>query len=124
MTRLNLQNSRNIILICNAITNKKLIRFTYNGIERLVEPYVIGQHTTSHNYLIRGWECTGGELEKSAQFRKLFTIDKMSDLQVEDNDFRPRKGQFNTSDKNSKRPNCSLFTDVMPSVSSQPMQWN
>ncbi len=116
MTRLNLKNSRKIILICNAITNKQLIRFTYNGKERLAEPYVIGQHTTSNNFLIRAWECTNGVVEKTTENRKLFSITKIENLTMESKAFFPRVGKFKSVDKHIRKPLCALFSDVMPSV--------
>ena len=116
MTRLNLTNSRKIILICNAITNNQLIRFVYNGKERLAEPYIIGQHTTTQNFLIRAWECNDGVLEKTEENRKLFNITKIEQLSLETSPFIPRTDKFSFVDKHISRPLCSLFSGVMPAM--------
>ncbi len=81
MTRLNLKNSRKIILICNAISNKQMLRFTYHGVSRLVEPYVLGQHDKTSNYLVRGWECSKDDCVDD-QPRKLYNIDKMEEISL------------------------------------------
>lgn len=107
MTRLNLKNSRKIILICNAISNKQMLRFTYHGISRLVEPYVLGQHDKTSNYLVRGWECSKDDCVDE-QPRKLYNIDKMEDISLVETFFNPDISPNQKEDVQFARPSWDL----------------
>jgi hypothetical protein len=49
--------------ICRAITGRKLLAFSYEGFERVVEPHRCGHNTAGHDallaWLIRGYSESG-----------------------------------------------------------------
>lgn len=52
-------------LICNAIGARRLLRFIYEGYERIVEPHLYGINSASHEmlsaYLVGGWSASRPE---------------------------------------------------------------
>lgn len=52
-------------LICNAITQRHLLRFVYDGYERIVEPHLYGINTANREmlsgYLVAGWSASAPE---------------------------------------------------------------
>ena len=53
------------VLICDAVRARRLLRFVYEGYERIVEPHLYGINTASHEmlscYLVGGWSRTETE---------------------------------------------------------------
>ena len=50
------------VVICDAIRARRLLRFVYDGYERVVEPHLYGVNTAGHEalsaYLVRGWSAS------------------------------------------------------------------
>lgn len=67
--------------ICDAIRARRLIRFIYDGYERIVEPHVHGINTANHEalsgYLVGGWSKSASE----AGWR-MYLVRNMHDLHV------------------------------------------
>lgn len=84
-------------LIKQAIANRLVIRFQYNGKERVVEPQTYGISTTG-NELLRGYQPGGGgKLATSSQFR-LFEVAKIANLTVTDEQFPGARPEHNPQD--------------------------
>lgn len=53
------------VLLCDAIRARHLVRFIYEGYERIVEPHQYGINTANHEmlsgYLVGGWSRTETE---------------------------------------------------------------
>lgn len=81
--------------ILNAIKNKTLIHFDYDGIPRTVEPYCYGK-TAAGNEALRGYQ-TSGEKNKTAW--KLFDLNKASKFETLSDPFKPRKDYKSQGDK-------------------------
>jgi len=82
--------------IKQAITNKKIIEFFYDGKQRIVEPYLIGTTTTGKQSL-RAYQI-GGHSNSGIPSWKMFTIMKISSVKVTDNAFS-KKSDYNPNDK-------------------------
>jgi hypothetical protein len=54
----NVQNMYNK-LICEAISSKKVIKFNYEGQERIVEPYTYGVHKDTNNEVLSAYQIGG-----------------------------------------------------------------
>ena len=50
------------VVICDAIRARRLLRFVYDGYERVVEPHLYGINTAGNEalsaYLVRGWSAS------------------------------------------------------------------
>lgn len=66
-------------LISQAITERKLLAFNYDGENRLVEPHALG-YTAKGKLSVRGFQPAGGTTRELGW--KLFTIEKIQDLTV------------------------------------------
>jgi len=79
------------VTVCEAIQNKKVIRFGYtdkegNGHQRIVEPYAHGV-TKQGNEALRGYQI-GGSSESKIPGWKLFLVERMSGLTITDQSFK------------------------------------
>lgn len=76
--------------ICQAIQNKKVIEFNYDGLQRIVEPHTYGVSSAGNDvlsaYQIRGQSNSG------LPDWKLFTVDKISGLIILDETFTAEQG--------------------------------
>jgi hypothetical protein len=45
--------------ICNAIRERRLIRFYYDGYQRIVQPYAYGIHKDTGNEVLRAYQVGG-----------------------------------------------------------------
>lgn len=86
--------------IKQAITNKKIIEFFYDGKQRIVEPYLIGTTSTGKQSL-RAYQIGGHSNSKMPSW-KLFTIMKISNVKVTENTFSKRS-DYNPNDKGMNR---------------------
>ena len=82
--------------IKQAITNKKIIEFFYDGKQRIVEPYLIGNTTTGKQSL-RAYQIGGNSNSKIPSW-KMFTIVKISNVKVTDDAFSKRS-DYKPNDK-------------------------
>ena len=85
-------------LICDAIGARRLLRFVYEGYERIVEPHLYGINAASHEalsaWIVEGWSQSSPE----AGWRNYLVTD-MQDVQVLAEPFPgPRRG-FNPADR-------------------------
>src|SRR5689334_20079935 len=94
-------------IVCEAIAKKRLIRFTYKDLVRVVEPHLLGLNKADHlelcAFLVRGFT-------KSDQrpFWRTYLIEEMTMLTILDETFPgPRKG-YNPNDKRMQRIYCRL----------------
>jgi predicted DNA-binding transcriptional regulator YafY len=96
------------IRICEAIRNKQLIQFRYDGLIRIVEPHLLGETTAGNDalsaYLVRGYT----ESDRRPYWR-LYKLDEMSAIVILDETFEgPRKG-YNSNDTRMTRIHCRLM---------------
>lgn len=66
-------------LIISAIRRKLVLRFSYNGKLRTVEPQTYGLSTTGRE-ILRAYEQPNGNSSKRSGMAKLFDLQKISDL--------------------------------------------
>lgn len=74
-----------------AINGRKLLKFQYDDLDRLVEPHAVGLNKTG-SLMLRGYQVTG-ESATDPRAWKLFTVEKIVNLEVMDFTFAgPRDG--------------------------------
>lgn len=84
-------------LIYNAIANKQVISFNYDGHSRIVEPHTYGISKTGKETL-RGYQTGGTSDRGSIPDWRPFTISKIQNLQVTDKNFSNIRPGYTKSD--------------------------
>lgn len=95
------------IEICNAIRNKNLIEFYYNGGNRIVEPHCHGI-TTAGNEGLRAFQVSGYSSSRKMGW-KMFDIGKASDLSILDETFDNARYGYKRGDRGMSEIYCELF---------------
>ena len=86
--------------ICNAIKNKKIIEFIYDGESRTVEPHCYG-FTTKGNEAIRAYQITGYSSSGEMGW-KLYDLSKSRNIKVLEETFVVRT-DYKKGDKGMSR---------------------
>lgn len=77
-------------LLRQALAHRQVIRFTYDGLERLVEPHAFGV-TSGLKLMLRGYQVAGDST--SGLGWKLFDLGRAEDLELTEVNFiTPRDG--------------------------------
>lgn len=84
-------------IITNAIHNRELVSFIYDGYQRMVEPHVYGITTTGKESL-RAYQVEGGHVSDHNESWHLFTVSKMSDLTTTGRSFPGPRPDYKYSD--------------------------
>ncbi|MNS48274.1 hypothetical protein D3C72_808390 [compost metagenome] len=93
--------------IISAINSKFVISFSYNGETRIVEPHCFGS-TKSGSSVLRAFQTAGGSSSGDSEGWKLFTVEKMENIECTDETFKgPREG-YNPSDPVIREIFCKL----------------
>lgn len=93
--------------ICKAIEDKNIVTFSYDGGSRTIEPHCYGI-SSKGNELLRAYQ-TGGYSESGNPVGwKLFTVNKISNLEVSTDTFGGPRPQYNPNDKAMSIIYCSL----------------
>jgi hypothetical protein len=79
---------KNIEIINQAIKEKKVLRFLYNDIERIVEPYVIGK-TTKDKLTLLSIQTGGDSQSGTLPNWRMFELDKIKDIKTHNRKFLP-----------------------------------
>ncbi|HEU5123536.1 MAG TPA: hypothetical protein VFW05_05665 [Verrucomicrobiae bacterium] len=83
--------------ILSAIKNKEVLRFTYNGKERVVEPQTYGISIAGHEVL-RAFQKGGGSRSGQTKIAKLFDVEKISSLEKTGEKFSRALPEHNPQD--------------------------
>jgi hypothetical protein len=99
-------------VICDAIRNKRLIEFHYEGHLRIVEPQILGKNKTG-NMILSAWQV-GGHTESGSRLPwRDYQIVKFSKLKVLEEKFDgPRPGYVKGGGKKFMRVFCELAEDL------------
>ena len=90
--------------ICAAIRERKLLRLTYDGVPRLIEPHVHGA-SKEGNDLLRAWQREPSAFDDEW---KLFRLDKALALATTDIQFEGPRPKYNPDDPAMKQIYCRL----------------
>ena len=100
-------HGRSSALICQSVHERKRLAFTYNGRQRVVEPYCHG-HTTQGKESLRAIQVAGSSASGSFRFGKLWEVAKMTDVRVTDQRFEPNDPDYNPNDSAFVRVHCRI----------------
>ncbi|MEO0300282.1 MAG: hypothetical protein ABIM58_05845 [candidate division WOR-3 bacterium] len=80
-------------LICKAIKSKRIIKFNYEGFERIVEPHTYGIHKDTGNKVLSAYQIGGYSSSGKIPSWRLYLVDKITNLKITDKIFtEPRPG--------------------------------
>ena len=94
-------------LSCDAIGARRLLRFIYEGYERIVEPHLYGINAANHEalsaWIVEGWSATSDR----AGWRNYLVTD-MHDIHVLARPFEGPRSGFNPDDPKFRQVYCSV----------------
>lgn len=85
-------------MIRNAIANKQLLSFTYDGYPRVVEPHAYGI-TTKDNEALRCYQVRGSDKDGNSTGWHMMLIDKMSGVTMLEETFASARSGYKRDDK-------------------------
>jgi len=95
-------------LLCQAIEKRRMVTFQYHWHFREVEPYLVGTHEEEGEMMVRTFQV-GGESESGGlPDWRLFRLERMSDVNVTDECFQPRRSQYEPNDPDLIDPVCQV----------------
>lgn len=89
--------------ICEAIRKRRRLRFVYEGVERIVEPYAHGR-SSKGSELLRAIQVNG---KPARLFGKLWTISKLETVELGDV-FDPNDPSYNPNDSALSFIHCRI----------------
>ncbi len=92
--------------ICNAIRNRNLIEFNYDGEIRIVEPHCYGE-TTAGNEGLRAFQVDGFS-SKGKMGWKMYNMSKAEDLNVLDETFDSPRPGYREGDRGMNEIFCEI----------------
>jgi len=93
-------------LLCQAIAEKFIIQFKYDGRSRIVEPNCCGI-STAENYVLRGFQIRGSDKTKPLCWR-LYELGEMSQLSVTQHSFKGSRADYNPADNAMTKIFCRI----------------
>lgn len=94
-------------VICEAIQEKNILEFNYNGHARTVEPHAHGISTKGNNCL-RCYQVAGGSSSGKTTGWKMMKTDNISALSVSQENFSSPRNGYKKGDKHMSNIFCEL----------------
>lgn len=83
--------------ICEAINNRRLLTFSYDGYNRTVEPHTCGNDKKGHEAL-RAYQIGGGSESGEYIGWKIFHVNEMRNISMLQEQFNGPRQEFNRND--------------------------
>lgn len=93
--------------VCRAIQSQRVVRFSYDGGSRTVEPFCHGT-STAGNEVLRGYQTGGYSSSGEPVGWKLFEMAKLSSLTITDTQFSGRRPGYNPNDSAMQTIHCHV----------------
>lgn len=100
-------NGRIAVKICEAINNRKLLQFSYDGYPRTVEPHTAGVDKKGHEAL-RAYQICGGSESGEYVGWKLFHVNEMRNVMVLPDQFAGPRARYKRNDSGFSFIQCQL----------------
>ena len=95
-------------LICEAIKNKNVIEFSYNGHKRVVEPHCYGMHKNTNNEVLCAYQISGYSSSGKGHPWRLYTISGMSKIVISGEKFNKPRNGYKKNDSRMLRIFCQI----------------
>ena len=107
-------------IICDAIRTKRLIRFIYEGYERIIEPHLHGINVANHE-MLSGWLVGGWSESRPEPGWRNYLIRDMHDVHALSERFEGPRPRYNAFDPQVRQVFCRLEpTTVMSRAADAP----
>ncbi len=93
--------------LCEAILQRKVIHFSYDGGYRIAEPHCYGT-SRDGNELLRAYQIGGHSESGNPIGWKLFRLDELSSLSIREDSFSGPRPQYNPNDPAMASIYCRL----------------
>ena len=93
--------------ICDAINNRRLITFFYDGYSRTVEPHTAGIDKKGHEAL-RAYQIRGGSESGEFSGWKMFHVSEMQNISVLQEQFEGPRPKYKRNDSGFRNIRCQL----------------
>jgi hypothetical protein len=84
-------------LLCQAIADKYIVQFKYDGRTRIVEPFCCGL-STADNFVLRGFQIRGTDKKTKPLCWRLYELSEMSQLNATRHGFKGKREDYNPED--------------------------
>jgi hypothetical protein len=85
-------------LLAQAVTNRKIIRFWYNGLMRTAEPHTYGIHVSTGNEVLSAYQTGGFGHSGELPGWRLFSLDEIRDIVADEGIFKFTRPGYNPID--------------------------
>jgi len=85
--------------LIDAINHRLVVEFTYDGLPRKVIPTAVGQHATTRNAVLRGYQVDGLSKTRPVPLWDLFLLTKIVGLRVTKERFADDPPGYRKGDK-------------------------
>jgi len=93
--------------ICQAISQRHIIRFRYQGGVRVVEPYIHGR-STAGNEVLRGFQLGGASRSREPVGWKLFDVAKIAAVELTQLRFPNDRAGYHAKDPVMRHVHCQV----------------
>jgi hypothetical protein len=97
--------------ICNAIAAHRLLAFSYEGLERVVEPHRCGHNTAGHDALL-AWLVRGYSESGAGPGWRTYLLVEMRDIRALQETFASARPGYNPNDGSMQLVYCQLPAGV------------
>jgi predicted DNA-binding transcriptional regulator YafY len=97
------------LVLCDAIRERRLVRFVYAGYERIVEPYAYGTARGGRE-LLMGWLARGWSSSNPEPGWRTFHVDEMHDVVATAEPFAGSRATYRGGDRRFEQVYCQVAT--------------
>ncbi len=94
-------------IVCNAMTNRRLLSFAYEGFERVVEPHLCAQNAAGHDILL-AWLVRGHSKSEPRPGWRHYLLTEMRNVKVLEETFDKSRPGFKPHDRRMTTIYCKL----------------
>lgn len=85
--------------LAEAIEQRHLVEFNYGGHTRVVIPAAVGNHATTGNEVLRGYQIRGTSSSRAVPLWDLFRLDRITHLATLDEGFQGTPPDYSRDDR-------------------------
>lgn len=94
--------------ICEAIKNRRVIKFSYEEHERIIEPHCYGMLESTNNEALCAYQIGGYSSSGKIPMWRLYIVSKMSGIIVRDEQFKNPRSGYKINDSRMSRIFCQI----------------
>lgn len=94
-------------LICQAIRDRIVIQFNYDGQLRIVEPFTLGYHKDTDNLVLSAYRVGGYSKSDSEPPWRLYIVQDIRGLSLTDRQAQSHRAGYNSRDSRMYRIICT-----------------